>query len=260
MSDLATTAVNTWCPGCGNFAILNAVKAVLATLREEGTRLENVVLVTGIGCSSKIADYVDVNSLYSLHGRVVPAAEGIKLCRPELTVVGCAGDGDSYGEGLEHLIFAAKRNADITLIVHTNRVYGLTTGQYTPTSPTGYKGRSTPFGTKEPPLNPLELMLAAGATYVGRGTSRGMELLKTLIRGALLHRGFSLVDVLQPCVTYYNMYAQYEKRAYEMKDHDPSDLDRAMKRAREWDYNADAPIPLGLFYRKTAPVFDIAAR
>lgn len=250
MSDLGTRAVNTWCPGCGNFAILNAIKSVIGSLAEEGVPLENVVMVSGIGCHAKIVDYVNVNSFYSLHGRVFPPASAMKLANPELKVIGHAGDGDAYGEGLEHLIFAAKRNVDITAIIHNNRVYGLTTGQYTPTSPLGYKGRSTPFGTKEKPLNPLELMLSSGATYIARGTSHGIELLKRLFKEAILHKGFSIVDVLQVCVTYYNMYEYYDKRVYELKDHNPADFDQALSKIREWDYNADSPIALGLFYKK----------
>ena len=142
--------------------------------------MENVVLVSGIGCHAKIVDYVNVNSFYSIHGRVTPAAEAIKLARPGLKVIGFAGDGDAYGEGIEHLIFAAKRNIDITMLIHNNRVYGLTTGQYTPTSPLGFIGRSTPFGTKELPINPLEVMLSSGATYLARGTSHGIDLLKKI--------------------------------------------------------------------------------
>jgi 2-oxoglutarate/2-oxoacid ferredoxin oxidoreductase subunit beta len=247
MIDLGTRAPNTWCPGCGNFAILNAVKAVINSLAEEGVPVENVVMVSGIGCHAKIVDYVKVNSFYSLHGRVFPPATGIKLANPSLKVIGHAGDGDAYGEGIEHLIFAAKRNIDITAIIHNNRVYGLTTGQYTPTSPLGFKGRSTPLGTQERPLNPLELMLASGATFIARGTSHGLELLKRIFKEAILHRGFSIVDVLQVCVTYYNMYEYYDKRVYEMKDHDPADFSKALSRIREWDYNADSPIPLGVF-------------
>ena len=144
--ELGTYAQNTWCPGCGNFAILNAIKSVLTELAAEGVPLANMVLVSGIGCHAKIADYINVNSFYSIHGRVAPAAEGIKLANPALKVIGFAGDGDAYGEGIEHLIFAAKRNIDITMIIHNNRVYGLTTGQYTPTSPLGFRGRSTPQG------------------------------------------------------------------------------------------------------------------
>lgn len=256
MKDLGTYAQNTWCPGCGNFAIMNAVKSVLNTLNEEGLGLENVVLVSGIGCHAKIVDYINVNSFYSLHGRVLPPATGIKLSRPDLKVIGHAGDGDAYGEGLEHLIFAAKRNVNMTTIIHNNRVYGLTTGQYTPTSPLGYKGRSTPTGTKELPLNPLEMMLASGATFIGRGTSHGIDLLKKLFKEAILHKGFSLIDVLQVCVTYYNMYEYYDKRAYELEGHNAGDYDQALAKIREWDYNNDAPIALGVFYKKESATLE----
>ncbi len=253
---LDTYAQNTWCAGCGNFAILGAIKAVLLSLVEEGTLLENIVLVSGIGCHAKIVDYINVNSFYSLHGRVVPAASAIKISRPGLKVIGFAGDGDCYGEGLEHLIFAAKRNIDITMIVHNNRVYGLTTGQYTPTSPLNFKGRSTPAGTKELPINPLELILSAGAGFVGRGTSHGIELLKKIFKEAILHKGFSLVDVLQVCVTYYNMYEYYDQRVYELAEHNPEDYQQALGKIREWDYNQDTKIPLGVFYKKQGPVFE----
>lgn len=256
MLNLNTTAQNTWCPGCGNFAILTAIKAVLQSLAEEGMGLENVVLVSGIGCHAKIVDYINVNSFYSLHGRATPAAEGIKLARPNLKVIAFSGDGDAYGEGIEHLIFAAKRNIDITMIIHNNRVYGLTTGQYTPTSPLGFKGRSTPFGTKELPLNPLEVMLSSGATFLARGTSHGLELLKKIFREAILHKGFSLVDVLQVCVTYDNLYEYYGKRVYELTDHDSSNRQDALEKIREWDYNNDSKIPLGILYRRDTETFD----
>ena len=253
--ELTTYAKNTWCPGCGNFAILNAIKAVLKSLPEEGIPLEKIVLVSGIGCHAKIADYINVNSFYAIHGRVTPVAEGIKLANPQLKVIGFAGDGDAYGEGLEHLVFAAKRNIDITMIIHNNRVYGLTTGQYTPTSPFGFKGRSTPLGTKEPPLNPLELMFASGASFLARGASHGIELLKKLFKEAIMHKGFALIDVLQVCVTFFNMYQYYNKRIYELQGHNPEDYQQALGKIREWDYNTDAPIALGAFYKKEAPVF-----
>jgi 2-oxoglutarate ferredoxin oxidoreductase subunit beta len=235
---------------------MNAVKTALNSLSDEGLPLNNVVLVSGIGCNSKIADYMNVNSFYSLHGRVFPPATGMELANPDLKVIGHAGDGDAYGEGLEHLIFAAKRNVDMTAIIHNNRVYGLTTGQYTPTSPLGYKGRSTPFGTTEMPLNPLELMLVSGATFLGRGTSHGIDLLKKLFKEAILHKGFALIDILQVCVTYYNMYEYYDKWVYELKDHNSEDFDAAMKKIREWDYNTDSPIALGLLYKKNAPTME----
>lgn len=256
MINLGTQAVNTWCIGCGNFAILGAIKAVFQSLAEEGMGLENVVMVSGIGCHAKIVDYINVNSFYSIHGRATPAAEAIKLTKPNLKVIVFAGDGDAYGEGIEHLIFAAKRNIDITMIIHNNRVYGLTTGQYTPTSPLGFKGRSTPFGTKELPINPLEVMLSCGATFLARGTSHGIELLKKIFKEAIMHKGFSLVDVLQVCVTYNNLYEYYDKRVYELTDHDSSNHMDAYEKIREWNYNNDGKIPLGVLYRKNAPTFD----
>lgn len=256
MINLETGVQNTWCPGCGNFSILTAIKAVLNSLSEEGLSIENIVFVSGIGCHAKIVDYVNVNSFYSIHGRVVPVAEAIKLARPGMKVIGFAGDGDAYGEGIEHLIFAAKRNIDITMIIHNNRVYGLTTGQYTPTSPLGFKSRSTPFGTKEMPINPLEVMLSCGATMLARGTSHGLELLKKLFKEAILHKGFSLVDVLQVCVTYDNLYEFYDKRVYELSGHNPMDRQAALSKIREWDYNNDNKIALGVFYKADAPTFD----
>ncbi len=253
---LGTYARNTWCPGCGNFAIYNAIKGVLKLLEEEGFSLENVVLVSGIGCHAKIVDYINVNSFYSIHGRVMPVAEGIKLANPGLKVIGFAGDGDAYGEGLEHLIFAAKRNIDITVIIHNNRVYGLTTGQYTPTSPLGFRGRSTPSGTTELPLNPLELMLASGATFIARGYSHGLEFLKKIFKEAIMHKGFALIDVLQVCVAFFNMYEYYTQHVYELKDHNAQSYDDALKKIKEWDYNSEAPIALGTFYKKEIPTFD----
>jgi 2-oxoglutarate ferredoxin oxidoreductase subunit beta len=257
--DLGTTAPNTWCPGCGNFAILSAAKSVLAEMFNEGQPREKTVLVSGIGCHGKIVDYIDVNSFYSIHGRETPAAEGIKIGDPEATVICFAGDGDAYGEGLEHLLFAAKRNIDVTMIIHDNRVYGLTTGQYTPTSPLGFKGRSTPTGSIEMPINPLELLLAAGATFVGREYSHGLDQLKETFRAAIAHKGFSVIDVLQVCATFFNKYDYYTERVYRLEDHDAGDYLAAQTMAREWDYNSDGPIALGIFYRADKPVFSVPA-
>jgi len=255
--DLASGAANTWCPGCGNFSILGAMRAVLAELDGEGLPLENVVLVSGIGCHAKIVDYLNVNSFYSIHGRTIPVATAIKIANPDLKVICFSGDGDSLAEGLEHLIFAAKRNIDITLILHDNRVYGLTTGQYTPTSPSGFRGRSTPSGAVEPPLNPLELMLSSGGTYIARGYSHGIEQLQRLFKEAILHRGFSFVDVLQVCVSYHNLYESYNQWTYVVEDNDRSSFEHAQKIIRSWNYNrSDLPIPLGCFYQIDAPRFD----
>lgn len=256
--ELGTYAQNTWCPGCGNFGILNTIKKVLPQLQEDGLDLSNVVLVSGIGCHAKIVDYVNANSFYSIHGRVPPPMTGIKLANPNLTVIGHAGDGDAYGEGIEHLIFSAKRNLDITFIVHNNRVYGLTTGQFTPTSPPGFKGRSTPEGSPEEPLNPIELMLSAGATFVARGYTRKMKHLQSLIKAAVSHKGFSFIDVLQPCFTFFDTYDYYNKRVYEFtqQDHDVSDRNAAFVKAGEWAYKEGEQIPIGIFYQVIKPTYE----
>lgn len=257
--DLATTAQVTWCPGCGNFSIMSAIRMVLAELDSEGIPLENVVLVSGIGCHAKIVDYMKTNSFYSIHGRTIPAATAIKIANPDLSVICFSGDGDSLAEGLDHLIFAAKRNIDITMILHDNRVYGLTTGQYTPTSPQGFKGRSTPNGAAERPMNPLDLMLASGASYIARGYTHGLEQLRTIFKEAILHKGFSFVDVLQVCVSYNNLYESYNKWTYTVKDNDVTSYESAQKIIRSWNYDrSDAPVPLGKFYKVDAPRFDQA--
>ncbi|KLK88303.1 2-oxoglutarate synthase [Methanoculleus sediminis] len=257
--DLISPAENTWCPGCGNFSIQHMMKSAVAELsEEEGIPLRNFVFLGGIGCHGKLADYLNVNSLYAIHGRSVPAATGIRLANPDLKVICHVGDGDIYAEGLDHLIFAAKRNSDITVIVHDNRVYGLTTGQYTPTSPTGFRGRSTPGGITEHPLNPLEVMLAAGATHIARGYTKKIRHLKDLFKEAIMHRGFSFVDVLQICATYFNLTDYYNEHAYEMKEGetDTGRYESALGKIREWDYDREAPIPLGTFYSVEKPIYE----
>ncbi len=259
-SDLKTYAKNTWCPGCGNFAIELAARQAFVELMEEGKlKIENLVVLSGIGCHAKMSDYLRANSFYSLHGRVVAPATGVKLANPELTVVGFAGDGDAYGEGLEHLVFAAKRNVGISMIIHDNGVYGLTTGQFTPTSPPGFQGKSTPRGSPEDPMNPIALMLSSGATFVARAFSGNLQHLKGMIREAITHRGFSIVDVLQPCVTFRNTWDFFSKRVYDLQErgHDASNWNEAMERAREWDYGGGAgEIPIGIFYRAERPTFE----
>ncbi|NYT05203.1 MAG: 2-oxoacid:ferredoxin oxidoreductase subunit beta [Methanomicrobiales archaeon] len=256
---LITPARNTWCPGCGNFAILHTLRDVLLEREREGHSLEQTVLVSGIGCHAKIADYLDINSFYAIHGRTIPVATGIKLAHPDLSVICCAGDGDCYAEGLDHLVFAAKRNIDLTMIVHDNRVYGLTTGQYTPTSPLNFKGRSTPGGTHEKPLNPLALMLASGATMVSRAYTRQLDHLRGVLAEGMAHRGFAFIDVLQICASFFDMTGYYNEHTYLLSGNDPSDFWEAWKIAREWDYSTDAPIALGTLYRSSGePVYDDA--
>ncbi len=212
MDDLTTYAANTWCPGCGNFGIFNAFKKAVTVLEEKGINRHTLVISAGIGCHAKIFDYLALSGVYAIHGRAMATVQGIKIANPDLKVVAFAGDGDAFGEGISHMIFAAKRNADITVIVHDNKVYGLTTGQYTPTSSKGFKGPSTPHGSVEEPLNPLALMLEAGATFVARGYPVKMKNLTDIFVKAVQHEGFSFVDVLQPCVTFNNTYDVYNER------------------------------------------------
>jgi 2-oxoglutarate ferredoxin oxidoreductase subunit beta len=255
-NNLISTAKNTWCPGCGNFVIQHTLKDVLLEMAAEGSPVENTVLVTGIGQHGKTFDFMDLNGFYSLHGRTIPVATGIRLANPGLSVICISGDGDSYAEGLDHLIFGAKRNLDITVLIHDNRVYGLTTGQFTPTSSHGFHGHSTPGGAKEYPFNPLDLMLSAGATFIARGYTHRREQLKRIIREALGHKGFSFVDILQICATYNDMTAYYDARVYDWDETESGDYAKAHAKAREWDYNTDARIGLGIMYRHTEPVFE----
>ena len=255
-SDLISHAKNTWCPGCGNFIIQHALKDVLVQRYRRECPLNRLYSLAGIGQHAKIFDFMNLNGVYSLHGRTIPIATGIRLANPALHVLCVAGDGDCYAEGLEHLIFAAKRNIDITVIVNDNRVYGLTTGQFTPTSVSGFRGRSTPEGDKEAPLNPLLLVLSAGATFIARGYTGRREQLKDLIKKAMDHRGFSIVEVLQICATYNDLTEYYDERVYAWDEDKVRDLETAYARAREWDYNNDARIGLGILYREDKPVFE----
>jgi len=243
--DLSTSAKNTWCPGCGNFSILNAFKRAIVKL---DLNPEKILIISGIGCHGKITDYINVNSIHAIHGRVLPVATGAKLANHELIVVGFAGDGDAYSIGLGHLPHAARRNIDILYIVHNNMVFGLTTGQATPTSPLGLKTRSTPFGVIENPLNPLALVIACGATFVARGYSGDINHLTWLIMEGLKHKGFAFIDILQPCVSFYNTYHYFSKRVYRLEDveWEPTDRLKAYEKTFEWGDK----IPIGIFYRK----------
>jgi len=252
VAELGTAKRNTWCPGCGNFAILMALKRTIVELELEP---EKVVVVTGIGCHGKMGDYVAVNSFHTIHGRVLPLATGIKLANHDLEVMGFAGDGDAYAIGVGHLPHAIRRNVDILYVVHNNKVFGLTTGQFTPTTPRGMKTRSTPFGVPENPLNPLTLALSLGATFVARGFAGDVEHLTYLFKEGVRHRGFAFIDVLQPCVTFYNTYPYYRERVYKLEDvgHDPSDWEGAFERAREEEVTGGERVPIGIFYRSEEP-------
>lgn len=237
-----------WCPGCGNYGILSALKLALAEL---GLSPENVVLVAGIGCHGRIAEYVRVNTFHTLHGRALPLAAGIKLANPALSVIVHSGDGDAYAIGVGHLVHAARRNADLTLIVHNNMVFGLTAGQSSPTTPPGVKTRSAPRGQREPPLNPLLLALACGATFVARGFSDEVAHLKELIKRGIQHRGFALIDVLQPCPTFYDTRQALRQRVYKLEGHDAGDFKAAVELAMESER-----IPIGVLYEVEKPTFE----
>ena len=237
---------NAWCPGCGNFGILNAVRKALA---ETGKEKHEIVLVSGIGQAAKLPHYVDVNVFNGLHGRALPAAAAIKMANPSLTVVVTSGDGDIYGEGGNHFLHNIRRNVDIALFVHDNQVYGLTKGQASPTSDIGWPGSLQRAGVVSGPFPPLAVALAMGCGFVARGFAADPDFTADLMLQAIRFPGFALVDILQPCVTFNkkNTYEWYGKMAYKLPEgHDVADRVRAFALALEWEER----IPLGVLYRK----------
>lgn len=231
-----------WCPGCGDFGVLAALKSALSTLEIPP---EKVVIASGIGCSSNLPGYIRTYAHHGLHGRPVPVAIGVKLANPELLVLVTAGDGDEYGIGFNHLVHAARRNHDIKVIVMNNEVYGLTTGQASPTSQVGQRTKSTPDGSYIYPLNPLSALLGAGATFVARGFSGDPKHLSDVIQKAIRHKGFALVDVISPCVTWFDIYDEVRPKIYKLEGttHNPSDLLSAIAKVNETDR-----IPIGVFF------------
>src|SRR3989344_4538496 len=188
-----------WCPGCGDFGVLSALQKACANLNVE---TKDVLVVSGIGCSSNLPGFFGSYGMHTLHGRAVAVAEGAKLGNPDLTVVVTGGDGDGYGIGIGHFIHAMRRNINMTYMVMNNQIYGLTTGQCSPTTFLGVQTKSTPEGSIENPINPIQLALVSGATFVGRGFSGSQDLLTETMVKAIKHKGFSLVDIFSPCVTY----------------------------------------------------------
>jgi 2-oxoglutarate ferredoxin oxidoreductase subunit beta len=239
-----------WCPGCGDFGVLNAL---FHTCAEIGLQPHNVLVVSGIGCSSNLPGFFRSYGVHSLHGRALPFATGAKLANQALTVIATGGDGDGYGIGLNHFIQAMRRNIDITYIVMNNEVYGLTTGQVSPTSETGMKTKTTPHGNLEGMLNPLALALASGCGYIARGFSGQPKHLMKLYAEGIRYPGFALIDVFSPCVTFnkQNTYDWFRKRVYKLEDvhHDPADFHAAFDAAVEWGEK----IPIGLVYRNPNP-------
>lgn len=249
MRNFNTGKENTWCPGCGNFGILASVKKAIISLADGGIPLEDIVITCGIGCHGKIFDYLNISGIYGLHGRALATAEGIKLANPRLKVISFGGDGDSMGEGLEHTLFAAKRNIDITLILHNNGNYGLTTGQASPLSQLGFKGLSTPQGNIEKPFHPVNLLIEAGASFVARGYSARMEHLQEMIIKGVQHKGFSFIEVLQPCVSYNNTYELYNSHC-QIMDSIPENDDVARALAKDEEH-----IYLGVFKAEERPEY-----
>ena len=240
---------NTWCPGCGNFGILNAVRKALS---KTGKEKHEIVLVSGIGQAAKLPHYVDVNVFNGLHGRALPAAAAIKMANPSLTVVVTSGDGDIYGEGGNHFLHNIRRNVDIALFVHDNQVYGLTKGQASPTSDIGWPASLQRAGVVSGPFPPLAVALAMGCGFVARGFAADPDFTADLMLQAIRFPGFALVDILQPCVTFNkkNTYEWYGKMAYKLPEgHDVADRVRAFALALEWEER----IPLGVLYRKEKP-------
>ncbi|OIP62872.1 MAG: 2-oxoacid ferredoxin oxidoreductase [Nitrospirae bacterium CG_4_9_14_3_um_filter_53_35] len=241
-----------WCPGCGNFSILKAVKQALAA---SGIEPHQVLFVAGIGQAAKAPHYLNANLFNGLHGRHLPAATGAKLANPGLTVIAESGDGCTYGEGGNHFLSAIRRNVDLTVLVHDNQVYGLTKGQASPTSDPGFVTKAQPEGVKSEPFNPVALAVAMHAGFVARGFSGMAGHLTDMIQKGIAHRGLSLIDVLQPCVSFnkVNTFAWYKKRCYELpKGYDPENWDKAMATSMEWGEK----IPVGIIYRNSRPPYE----
>jgi 2-oxoglutarate ferredoxin oxidoreductase subunit beta len=241
-----------WCPGCGNHAILEAVKGALVASNLTPSK---VLFVSGIGQAAKAPHYLNANLFNGLHGRSLPVATGAKLANPDLVVVVESGDGCNYGEGGNHLLAAIRRNVDLTLFVHNNQIYGLTKGQASPTSGEGFVTKAQPDGVMSYPFNPVAVATAMKASFVARGFSGEINHLSDLIREAISHRGFALVDILQPCVSFnkVNTYAWYKERCKPLpKDYDPTNHETALKVAFEWGDH----IPIGLIYRNDRPSYE----
>ncbi len=249
-TQLNTPITPTWCPGCGDFGIWTAFKLAAQEKKWDDT---NTFLTAGIGCHGHILNYLKLSSFEGLHGRDLALASGVKLANPALNVFTFTGDGNCLSEGGNHFVHTARRNHNITVILHDNAIYGLTTGQTSPRTPKGMHTKSNPEGSYDEPLNPLATAIAVGATFVARCYSGDIEFLKELIIKANEHKGFALIDVLQPCVTFNKTYSHffYQKSIYKLGDgHDKTNKSVAFNASLEW---SEGHIPTGIFYEVNQP-------
>ncbi len=235
VADFQFNVKQNWCPGCGDFSVQAAIQRALASL---DLAPRQVVIVSGIGCSSRLPGYVNSYGFHSTHGRSLPLAQGVKLANPGLTVLACGGDGDGFAIGIGHTLHAMKRDVDITYVVMDNHVYGLTKGQVSPRSDLGFVTKTSPQGSTERPVSALELALAAGAGFVAQGFSKELSELTGLIVAGIRHKGFSFINVFSPCVTFnkvntYDWYSQHLKKAADQAGYDRADRLAAMQCAME---------------------------
>ena len=238
------TEQSNWCSGCGDFGIMAAIKKALTELNIEPY---NAFLVSGVGCYAKLPYWVKVNGFVGLHGRELAMGQGAKLARPDLNVIVFMGDGAGYGEGGNHFLHACRRNVDVACFVHNNSVFGLTTGQYSPTSEQGRKSKSSPQGSVEQPINPLALAISAGAKFVARAYAMNLKQTVELMKKAIEFPGFAIVDILQPCVTYAHKPDFYKERIYYLDEkHDKNNKLKALEKALE----VSDKLALGVFYEE----------
>ena len=243
-----TNAEITWCPGCGNYGIRTAFQNAVLVLEKKGVKREDIVMSSGIGCHAKIFDYINLSGIYGLHGRNSSNAEGIKIANPDLKVITFSGDGNGLGEGLAHTLYAAKRNQDITLVLHNNSVYALTTGQFSSLTEPGWKGPSTPRGCFEIPFNAISLLLEVGATFVARSYAGDIKHLTETLVKAIEHQGFSFIEVLQPAMPYHKWEEYKDKIEY--LDIEFMSKEEALEIARNTHR-----FTIGVFYQETREVY-----